>query len=564
MDLLYHRYVVRTRIFLLWVFLKFTSGEGVWMSSDEHYLKQELYNLVKTDPAIFDFLQEGSLDGLWYWDLENPEHEWMSPRFWQVLGYDPDGRLHDPASWQDIINQDDLQTALDNFRYHCADASHPYDQIVRYRHKAGHTVTIRCRGIAIRDEAGQAIRMLGAHNDITDLIDAKEAERARERAEAANLSKTVFVGNISHEIRTPLNSILVNADALRATDLTPMQSEILEDMFLAGEQLQGLLSDLIDISRIETGEISMEFQALSPREVMEDVASTFSGSAREKGLGLQVRTVDGAVPAVYGSIQRIRQVLINLLSNAIKFTDTGHVALVCDARATGDEDDVDLSFRITDTGPGVPDEIKDMIFDRFHRSDTDLDLKVSGVGIGLSISKALCELHGGSLAVENGIGGGAVFTARFRVRRADASTKNDALLPEAEGMPSPAALHPGMRVFVAEDVLLNRRSLKHLLQPFGTELIFATNGIQALELMKTVAFDVALIDLRMPGMSGSDVVIAYREFEAAEGIARRPVIACSAHVLSDEKAEYRTRGFDDFLSKPLKRSDLIDAITRVR
>jgi diguanylate cyclase (GGDEF)-like protein/PAS domain S-box-containing protein len=137
----------------------------------QHYLKDELYKLVASQPEIFDFFQRGSLDGLWYWDLENPEHEWMNERFWELLGYDPAEMKHLASEWQDLINPDDLQVALANFEKHCEDPSHPYDQVVRYRHKKGHTVWVRCRGIAIRDEQGKPVRMLGAHNDLTALYE---------------------------------------------------------------------------------------------------------------------------------------------------------------------------------------------------------------------------------------------------------------------------------------------------------------------------------------------------------------------------------------------------------
>lgn len=141
--------------------------------NDCHYLKEELYSLVSQEPGIFEFLQSGSLDGLWYWDLEAPENEWMNSRFWELLGYDPNTKEHLAQEWQDLINPDDLQRALHNFYAHCGDPTHPYDQIVRYRHANGSTVWVRCRGVAIRDQSGKPIRMLGAHNDITEL---KQAE----------------------------------------------------------------------------------------------------------------------------------------------------------------------------------------------------------------------------------------------------------------------------------------------------------------------------------------------------------------------------------------------------
>jgi PAS domain S-box-containing protein len=134
----------------------------------KHYLEIELYQLIKNESSIFDFLQNGSLDGIWYWDLENQENEWLSPKFWEVLGYNPSEKEHLASSWQDIIYDEDLEVATQNFNKHIEDKNHPYDQVVRYKHKNGSTVWIRCRGIAIRDKTGKAIRMLGAHNDITN------------------------------------------------------------------------------------------------------------------------------------------------------------------------------------------------------------------------------------------------------------------------------------------------------------------------------------------------------------------------------------------------------------
>lgn len=135
----------------------------------ENYLKQELYNLIKKDDFIFDFIQKSSLDGLWFWDLDNPENEWMNSKFWTTLGYDPKDMPHNVSAWQDLINQEDLKVVFSNFTKHCKDPMHPYDQVVRYKHKLGHTVWIHCRGLAIRDDSGKPVRMLGAHTDITKL-----------------------------------------------------------------------------------------------------------------------------------------------------------------------------------------------------------------------------------------------------------------------------------------------------------------------------------------------------------------------------------------------------------
>ncbi|REL25462.1 sensor domain-containing diguanylate cyclase [Thalassotalea euphylliae] len=147
------------------------------MSVSENYLKKELYSLVREDENIFEFLQSGATDGMWYWDLEQPENEWMNPQFWTELGYDPAEKSHRADEWQGIINQDDLQLALENFQKHCDNPDHPYDQEVRYRHKDGSTVWIRCRGIVIRNSDNQPYRMLGAHSNITALKESEAQHR---------------------------------------------------------------------------------------------------------------------------------------------------------------------------------------------------------------------------------------------------------------------------------------------------------------------------------------------------------------------------------------------------
>lgn len=145
----------------------------------KHYLEQELIDLVKTDTSIFEFLQRGSLDGIWYWDLTDPEHEWMSDRFWMVLGYDPGKKKPLASEWQDLIFPDDLETAQANLEMHLKNPHHPYDQVVRYRHSTGLAVWIRCRGIAIRDpDTGKPLRMLGAHVDLTAQMQAQEKVNA--------------------------------------------------------------------------------------------------------------------------------------------------------------------------------------------------------------------------------------------------------------------------------------------------------------------------------------------------------------------------------------------------
>lgn len=163
------------------------------MSTKKHYLEKELYDLLKNDSSAFQFLQDKCCDGMWYWDLEKPENEWMSDRFWKNFGYDPATKKHLVSEWQDIINQDDLEIALNNFRKHCEDSTHPYDQIVRYTREDGATSWVRCRGFVIRNEQGKPIRLLGTHFDITETKELKEREQVLTALQA--IDDVVFVLN---------------------------------------------------------------------------------------------------------------------------------------------------------------------------------------------------------------------------------------------------------------------------------------------------------------------------------------------------------------------------------
>lgn len=194
----------------------------------EHYLKTELYHLIQSDPAIFDFIQHSSLDGLWYWDLDNPENEWMNERFWTLMGYDPAEMPHFASAWQNKINQDDLKTALHNFKEHLKEPKHPYDQIVRYKHKDGSTVWVRCRGMAIMDQNGKAIRMLGAHHDLTEL---KKVEKALKESEekyrliTENTSDVIWIYNILEERYTYISPSILHLTGYTTAEATDRSIE---------------------------------------------------------------------------------------------------------------------------------------------------------------------------------------------------------------------------------------------------------------------------------------------------------------------------------------------------
>ena len=376
--------------------------------ADDHYLKQELYDLVQSDPTIFDFLQAGSLDGLWYWDLTEPAIEWMSPRFWEVLGFDPETKTHLAAEWHDLIFEEDLQTAQENFELHCADPSHPYDQTVRYRHREGHTVWVRCRGIAIRDDNGTPIRLLGAHTDLTRCMNTQaelEKQTSELRRKAAELelvneqlretrrlleeeleSRGRQVASLSHELRNPLSALLGFAEMLTDDGIElddEERNEMIQTISQEGQDVLHLVEDLLATARVDAGELAVTSVSVNLRAQAAQVLESLDAEAIS-GISLQ-----GSSVRAIGDPTRVRQILRNLVSNALRYggndvdiavTTEGNAALVT----------------VSDNGQAIPPADVERIFEPYQRA-ANARVATASVGLGLSVSRQLARLMGGSL-----------------------------------------------------------------------------------------------------------------------------------------------------------------------
>lgn len=397
-----------------------------------HYLKRELYDLVKREDTIFEFLQIGSLDGLWYWDLENPEHEWMSPEFWRLFGIDPATREHKAEEWQDLIHPEDLALALENFNKHLADPNHPYDQIVRYRHAEGHMVTVRCRGLAIRDETGKPVRMLGAHNDLTQLR-ASEANEARfaelnkllaaevVRANSAVEARTVFLATMSHEIRTPLNVILGLFHLIKTDEAASDKTRERADVgHRAAEQLLAQLVNVLEAARLDSDALQWNPQPVTVADLARQWREALAANATRYGKPLETAVeLRAEVPAqLVLDSGKVTQIVSNLADNSVKFTDQGRVCI-----RVGYEAGDPLPVRITvlDTGPGIAGADRQRVFERFTQLESARKQHRGGSGLGLSICRELTALMGGKLEIQNDPPEGFSLAIRILLPDAEAS-----------------------------------------------------------------------------------------------------------------------------------------------
>ena len=376
-----------------------------------HPLEAELQTLISDDPRMWGFLQHGSLDGIWYWNLEAPDEEWMSPEFWRLFGIDPATKRHDPAEWQDIIFKNDLALAIENFQRHCADPSHPYDQIVRYLHADGSTVWVRCRGIAIRDDTGKPIRMLGAHNDLTAVKTAEEhALRAKQQVELANAELKSFAYGVSHDLKSPSRTALQLVQEGMACDpdrLSDEQVELFTDACEILTRMQCLIEDLLDYGRLVEDDMNwttVDLEAVA-RDALTDLKSEID--ARNARIDL------GDMTSVQGNPAQLRMLLQNLIANALKYHRPGvqpKVRISTQAtqrRGAGSQ----TELTIADNGCGIAEKNLSRIFDvftRLHRQD-----EVPGTGLGLALCNRIASNHNATISVSSKPDHGSTFQVRF-------------------------------------------------------------------------------------------------------------------------------------------------------
>lgn len=378
----------------------------------QHYLEAELYKRMASDSEIFDFLQEGSLDGIWYWDLENPDHEWLSPRFKTVFGYEEHEIPHTSTWWQENIFAEDLPAVLERAQAHLADPEVPYDQIVRYRHKDGSTVWIRCRGLAIRDEDGTPVRMLGCHTDVTSIKEA-ELENKRQFEQLAELHEQLVQKNealarfafiASHDLREPLRTVSSFAELLgeHLGDSADEDTLVYLDFILKGtRRMQQLVNDLHEYAQLES-EV-FQTQVVSTDELFTRVEQELTEPPSTFVLPEQSYEID-AHPGM------VLQLVLNLVQNATKYGprdgDT-RVELSLEPEA-GDDDEGDfVRFEVKDNGIGIAPQFHETIFEIFQRLHNKSEYP--GTGIGLALCKRICELHGGEIGVESVVGEGSTF-----------------------------------------------------------------------------------------------------------------------------------------------------------
>ena len=405
------------------------------------------------------------------------------------------------------------------------------------------------------DEHGELVEVIGIANDITKRAEAEDSlMKAKLLAEQTSKAKQDFIANMSHEIRTPMNAIVGFTGLLEETKLNDVQKDYVHTIKVSGENLLNLINDILDFSKIEAGKLFIEKEGFILHQVLDSIERVLKGKANEKSLDFSIEVAPDVPNFIIGDSNRLYQVLMNLVGNAIKFTEKGFVKIKVE-KSWEKEDMFRLKFFVSDSGIGIPKNKLDYIFESFNQVSSGATRKYGGTGLGLAIVKRLVELQKGTVKASSEVGEGSIFEFEVKYK----FDTDHQIEKEIENTEIDFSYLKGKNILLAEDNRMNQKFIINIFEKLPAKLFVASDGEEALQMMKERDFDILLLDIQMPNKDGFEVIKELRSAfpEAKNNI---PVIAMTAHAFKEERDACLAAGMNDHIAKPIHKDDLFALI----